>query len=189
MRVDAVRRREALLREARRLFAEVGTDVALDVVAEAAGVGIATLYRNFESRAALVEEVALAILRDLRDATTAARAEFADAPARTWEGFVRNVVALDLGALTSAMAQDLAGELDGRILAAQDDTLAAVEALLGDARSAGLVPEDLGALELVVTLAVVTRPQPEAVRRAAPDAADRLVAVVLAGLRAQALAR
>jgi len=40
----------------------------------------------------------------------------------------------------------------------------------------------------VVALGVVTRPQPEAVREAAPHLVDRLVTLVLAGLRAEALA-
>ncbi len=186
MRADAARRRVALVREARRLFAENGSDVALDAVAEGAGVGIATLYRNFESRAALVEQVGLAILADLRSATTQAAADLPRNPGHAWRAYVDQLVALDLGALTAALSPDLAGALHGPVSDAQQLSLAAVESLLVGVRAAGLVPADLGALELVVAVGIVTRPQPEAVRQAAPHLVDRLVDVLLAGLLARA---
>ncbi|MGZ8176596.1 TetR/AcrR family transcriptional regulator [Williamsia sp. SKLECPSW1] len=54
-RADAVRNRARIVTAARDLFGSDGTEVALERVAEAAGVGIGTLYRNFPSREALVE--------------------------------------------------------------------------------------------------------------------------------------
>jgi AcrR family transcriptional regulator len=53
MRADARRNREKLLLAAVELFAGAGEDVALEAIAERAGVGIATLYRNFPTREAL----------------------------------------------------------------------------------------------------------------------------------------
>ena len=53
-RADARANREALLRSASALFASDGADVPLDKVARAAGVSIATLYRHFPHREALV---------------------------------------------------------------------------------------------------------------------------------------
>jgi len=55
-RVDARRNREAILRAARELFAESGTAPMCEV-ARRAGVGQATLYRNFPDRDALVREL------------------------------------------------------------------------------------------------------------------------------------
>ncbi len=55
MRADARRNRAALLQAAGELFSEQGTDVSLEAVAERAGVGIGTLYRNFPNRDSLVE--------------------------------------------------------------------------------------------------------------------------------------
>jgi AcrR family transcriptional regulator len=60
LRKDAAERREALLAAARLVFAEEGIDAPLDRIAERAGVGRATLYRNFPGRA----EIALAVLAD-----------------------------------------------------------------------------------------------------------------------------
>lgn len=53
-RSDGLRNRERLLAAARDLVAEVGNEVALDEVARRAGVGNATLYRHFPTRAELL---------------------------------------------------------------------------------------------------------------------------------------
>jgi AcrR family transcriptional regulator len=55
-RTDAKLNREAILHAARELFAE-SADVAMCEVARRAGVGQATLYRNFPNRSALAAEV------------------------------------------------------------------------------------------------------------------------------------
>jgi AcrR family transcriptional regulator len=52
-RADAVRNHDALVQAAVIAFAERGSDVPLEDIAAAAGVGIGTLYRNFPSREAL----------------------------------------------------------------------------------------------------------------------------------------
>lgn len=57
-RVDGQRNRDRLIAEARRAFAEEGDGaVSLERIARAAEVGIATLYRHFPTREALVEAV------------------------------------------------------------------------------------------------------------------------------------
>jgi AcrR family transcriptional regulator len=56
LRRDAKRNRDAILHAARELFAE-SADVAMCEVARRAGVGQATLYRNFPDRSALAAEV------------------------------------------------------------------------------------------------------------------------------------
>jgi AcrR family transcriptional regulator len=56
-RKDADRNRQAVLEAARQLFAESG-DVAMYEVARRAGVGQATLYRNFPDRESLIAALA-----------------------------------------------------------------------------------------------------------------------------------
>src|SRR3978361_1753550 len=57
LRADARENREKLLRAASSRFASAGSDVALETIARAAGVGIGTLYRHFPTRQVLIEAV------------------------------------------------------------------------------------------------------------------------------------
>ncbi|GAA2807930.1 helix-turn-helix domain-containing protein [Kitasatospora paracochleata] len=57
LRRDAQRNRDALIAAALDVFAELGPDAPLDVIARRAGVGNATLYRHFPTRDALIGEV------------------------------------------------------------------------------------------------------------------------------------
>lgn len=56
LRADARENRERILRAAREAFAAQGIDVPVAAVARRAGVGVATLYRRFPTRDALVTE-------------------------------------------------------------------------------------------------------------------------------------
>src|SRR5688572_25840113 len=76
-RADARRNRDLLLAEARKAFAEHGTDASLRDIARRAGVGIGTLYRHYPTRDALLE----AVLRDGFDALRQAADELSTAPA------------------------------------------------------------------------------------------------------------
>src|SRR5690554_1629661 len=109
MRADAARRRTAILREARRLFAAVGSDVALEAVADA---------------------VALATFEDMAAAADAALKEIAEHPDEAWSRYVRRLVDLDLGAATAALAEHAGRELTAPVREAQDRTLAGVEQVL-----------------------------------------------------------
>ena len=182
MRADAARRRGRLVRAARHLFAAHGSDVALDAVAEAAGVGIATLYRNFPSRAALADEVAVAILDDVHAAADEALRALPGDPAGAWRAYVLRLVELDLGALSAALSDHVA-DLSDTVRTAQAETLTGVGEVLAAARAAGLVREDLQPLELILGVGMVTRPLPEPVAREVPDLVARMVEIVLAGMR------
>ena len=183
MRSDAAKRRQAIVREARRLFAAHGSDVALESVAEAAGVGIATLYRNFDSRGALADEVALAILTDMQRAADEALEAIDSTPETAWTDYVHRLVGLDLGALSAALTEFVTDEISGSVREAQVRTLSGVEELLAAAQAAGVVRTDLGALELVLAIGMITRPQPDAIRAVTPDLVPQLVSIMLAGMR------
>jgi AcrR family transcriptional regulator len=57
LRADARRNRDKILATAVRVFTEEGLDAHLERIAKEAGVGSATLYRNFPTREALIEAV------------------------------------------------------------------------------------------------------------------------------------
>lgn len=56
-RADAARNFDAILAAARAQFAESGADRPMEEIARRAGVGVATLYRNFPTRESLIEAV------------------------------------------------------------------------------------------------------------------------------------
>jgi AcrR family transcriptional regulator len=76
LRADAQRNRDALLATAKAVFARLGTDVPLEVIAKEAGVGRGTMYRHFPSR----EHMLAAILRDKADLLEQKARELYDAP-------------------------------------------------------------------------------------------------------------
>ena len=71
LRKDAAERREALLKAAAEAFARDGLETPLHVIAERAGVGRATLYRNFADRSELALAVFVGQIDDLHERTQA----------------------------------------------------------------------------------------------------------------------
>lgn len=67
LRADAERNRLRILAAARELFAERGLDVSLDDVADAAGVGIGTVYRRFANREELINGIFVEHLKTVAD--------------------------------------------------------------------------------------------------------------------------
>jgi AcrR family transcriptional regulator len=130
-RADAIRNREKLLTAATELFAARGTEVSLDAVAKAAGVGIGTLYRHFPTREALVEAAYRAEVSDLCETAAALLAEHpADVALAEWmDRFVAYSTAKKgmKGALQSVVAggSDIFAETRGQIIAAIGDLVAA----------------------------------------------------------------
>ncbi len=64
-RADARRNFDALVKAATEAYTELGPDVPMEDIARRAGVGIATLYRNFPARVDLMEHVYLTSIDDL----------------------------------------------------------------------------------------------------------------------------
>ncbi|MBB5895996.1 TetR/AcrR family transcriptional regulator [Kutzneria kofuensis] len=64
-RADARRNFDALVTAATEAYTTLGADVPMDEIARRAGVGIATLYRNFPTRVDLMEHVYLTGIDDL----------------------------------------------------------------------------------------------------------------------------
>lgn len=179
MRADAQRRRDEIVVQAKRLFAAHGGDIALDVIAERSQVGIATLYRNFPSREDLVIAVAEDLVERIRSAVEHARPVLEVDPVRAWTGLIGELVDLDLGALTGAFgARDGVGS-PSRAWRVQQPALEALDELLDELRRRGTVREGLTALEVVVSIATLTRPLPGPIRREAPSVRHHLVQAYL----------
>jgi AcrR family transcriptional regulator len=145
-RADAVRNRARVIAAAEAVFAEHGTDAGVELVAERAGGGKATVYRSFATKEALVSEV---VSRQLE----AWLAQHAAAEGDAWSVLSRLLVA--------AAEAKVLGE--GTVLAANEAALAharsrwleAIDALLG--RADGSVRADATAEEVTALFGGVCR--------------------------------
>jgi AcrR family transcriptional regulator len=120
-RADARRNRQLLLEAAASCVAEKGAAVAALDIAEYAGVSVATLYRRFTSKEALIEQVLLDLLGRLNAVAARSLAE-ADA----WNGLSGFIVAF------ARMNKDNRG-LSEALGPHRTDALAAAQGQLRDA--------------------------------------------------------
>ncbi|HEV7721896.1 MAG TPA: TetR family transcriptional regulator [Iamia sp.] len=184
LRADARRNRQRLLDAARPAFVEHGATASLDDIARAAGVGIGTLYRHFPTREALVEAVihdSLDGLCELSDELVAA--DDNDDPFDALRTWLRAMVAH--AAAFRGLAESLLAGRDGDdALGAACDTLQAAGAAVFDrAQRLGHLRPDAtaaDAIDLAASVARITTQAPTG-----PDQPDRLLDVVLDGLRLQ----
>ncbi|MBW8088699.1 TetR/AcrR family transcriptional regulator [Streptomyces hygroscopicus subsp. hygroscopicus] len=180
-RSDAVANRAALLDAAERVLLRDGPAVPLDVVAREAGVGIATLYRNFADREELYTAVVLRCYELV--AALAEEAERSAAPPLdALAGFLdrllaeRRHLALPLLGGSGPPAVDGAEPLGPRISRS-------LGAVLKRGIDDGSVRPDASAADLVVIGAMLAHAQLPS--DAWDRAARRIAALVLEGLRAR----
>ncbi len=171
LRVDAQRRRQALLCAAAAVFLDQGPNAPLEDVARAAGVGIATLYRRFPTRNALVEAVFEAKMAAYADRAEAATAAAADDAWAAFAGYVRDICAMQV--TDPAFGAVLLRPRQGSDLFAGSHAraLRAARRLVARVRKAGVVRADLHETDLYLlaaaTAALVADPGPIAADRAA----------------------
>lgn len=180
LRADATRNRGRILDAAERAFARQGLDVALEAVAEEAGVGIATLYRRFPTRDDLI-----AACFERRMAEYASAAEEALEAPDGWSGFrayierICGMQAADRG-LTDVLTRTFpaAKGLEAHRRRGYEAAVRLVERAQAEGTlRADLVPEDL-VLVLMANAGVV-----QGTGTAAPGGSRRLVGLLLDGLR------
>lgn len=181
LRRDARRNRERLVEAAHAVFAEQGLEAPLDVIARRAGVGNATLYRHFPTRAALVD----AVFRDQLTGTMEAGERARRAP-DAWAGLAGYLDAVFVTLAADRGTNDLMTtrlpdvETLGAVHAHNRET---VDVLLERARAQGSVRADVTTEDLLFALAALGRAVPPLAIAAGPDAWRRPLALFLEGLR------
>ncbi|MEV3911317.1 TetR/AcrR family transcriptional regulator [Streptomyces canus] len=181
-RRDARRNRELLVEAAHEVFTEQGLEAPLDVIARRAGVGNATLYRHFPSRAALVD----AVFRDPL-AGTMAVGEQARAAADPWEGLVGYVEAVFAVLATDRGTNDLmTTHLEGveSLQTVHAHNRATMELLLRRGRDEGSIRADATTEDVLFALAALGRAVPSLATAVGPEAWRRPLALLLDALRA-----
>jgi AcrR family transcriptional regulator len=153
LRSDAARNRLSILESAERVFALRGLGASMEEIADAAGLGVGTIYRRFGSKAALIDALfdqrlaeSLELIRDRADRPTA------------WEGLcevMRSFVAIQtsnraLQELIFTSTDDAARRLRER-----------VEPLLTDiidrAKAEGALRADFAATDIAILTNSISR--------------------------------
>ncbi|MFE2884817.1 TetR/AcrR family transcriptional regulator [Streptomyces sp. NPDC059272] len=181
-RRDAQRNRELLIEAAHDVFTEQGLHAPIDVIARRAGIGNATLYRHFPTRAALVD----AVFRDLLTGTMAAGEE-ARAAEDAWAGLTGYLVTVFSGLAADRGTNDLmTTHLEGveSLQAVHAHNRHTVELLLSRGREQGTVRAEVTPEDVLFALAALGRTVPALTAAAGPDAWRRPLALLLDGLRA-----
>jgi AcrR family transcriptional regulator len=178
MRADARRNRQRVFDAARKLFAAPDSDPSMEQIARAAGVGIGTMYRNWPSRTALVEEIYRDDQEELR-----VLAEQHHAEQEPWDA-----LALWLRDYLShvhnkrGMLAELGAAFDARPELLTDSrrrVLDAAAIVVGPARDAGVVRADLTEADVVQLVRGMVLPGVTP-----PERYPFLLEIVLAGMRA-----
>lgn len=180
LRADAQRNRDALLLAAVAAFAEHGVESSLEDIAQSAGVGIGTLYRNFPTREALIEAVYRNEVERLCDGIAGLQMELSpDEALATWmQRFVAHVARKRGMAVALKRA---AGDGPSELFAyAHERIRVAMTTLIDAGVAAGTVRSDVDPMDLMraVSGICLTLDQPGWV-----DQARRLVTLLMDGMR------
>jgi AcrR family transcriptional regulator len=179
LRSDATRNREQLLAVATRVIASADGTPSMRAIASEAGVGIATLYRHFPTREALVE----AVYRDqvTRLVTGAHELLIEGPPAaalRRWMDLFGDWIATKNGMLDTLLAVIKSGEITHAHT--RSELLTAISEILDAGRAAGDLRADVTAEDVAASLVgIFTVAQPPAHR----DRTGRLLNILMDGLR------
>ena len=173
-RADAERNRNALAAAARDVFAEQGLDAPLEHVAKRAGVGIATLYRNFPTRAALLDFVLAETVATHREIVKRAL-ERPD----SWDGLIAYLTEI---CEVAATADRSAGQT---MAVAGIRVYAQLSELVSRAQASGQLRDDVAPTDLLCLTVGIGRII-EVTASMDADAWRRQLALALDGLRASA---
>lgn len=179
LRADAAANRDRVLAAAAVAVRRDGEAVPMATIATEAGVGIATLYRSYPSREALLGALTERSFGLVLDA--AQRAESTGSTAiESLELFLHQTI--DHGPELVLPLHGGPVRLDPQAIALQDDVHAALARILKRGQQEGTVSPDVTAFDIVIFGALLARPLPHV--RDWEHAARRLVQTFLAGIAA-----
>jgi AcrR family transcriptional regulator len=147
-RVDAVRNRQALLAAAADCFGERGLEVSVGEIAQRAGVGRGTLFRNFPTKEDLIAAI---VVERMREAVAAGRELLAgsQAPDSVF-AFIAEMVGRQQvdRSLFEAVADEFLANPEIRAMTAE--IVSVLEELLERGRRAGVVREGVAAVDVLM---------------------------------------
>lgn len=188
LRADARRNRDQILGAARDVFVEHGAGAPLELIAKRAGTGIATLYRRFPDRAALMREVVLQAWRRTEEIAGKAADEEPD-PFRALTRYMHSALDIRVAAVVPALLAELA-ELtepdDAELRAARGRAGARVQSLIDGAHRTGALRPDVTFADIGALVVRLSRPLPGTLTRELNDQlGHRHLGLLINGLRAE----
>jgi AcrR family transcriptional regulator len=181
LRADAERNRQRLIAAAREVFAQRGLEVPIEDVARHAGVGVATLYRRFPTRAELIAGAFEAKMAAYADAVARALAE-----PDPWVGFcnyLQRVCAMQAEDRGFANVLTMTFPTAKRFEAERDRAYHGIVELIARAKAAGKLRADFSPEDLVMLL-MANAGVVAATADAAPDVWRRFVAYMIQAFHA-----
>nr|WP_042188501.1 TetR/AcrR family transcriptional regulator [Kibdelosporangium sp. MJ126-NF4]CEL18283.1 Transcriptional regulator, TetR family [Kibdelosporangium sp. MJ126-NF4]CTQ97769.1 Transcriptional regulator, TetR family [Kibdelosporangium sp. MJ126-NF4] len=177
MRADAQRNRDQIVAAARTLFTVNGVEAPMEEVAQAAGVGVGTLYRRFPDRDALLNAVSTDMFHRLIQMIATASAE----ETTGWtvlRRFLRDWADYRLGLLRDPICTGMAEaiKVDPGLREIRQQWLDEFDDVIRRAHEEGELRTDVGLTEIATFMTMLSRQEPG-------PAADRILDVVLDGLR------
>jgi AcrR family transcriptional regulator len=149
MRADAERNRRRLLDAATQMFCERGLDVGVGEIAQQAGVGRGTLFRNFPSKEHLIAAI---VVERMQDSITRGRAalEATDDPGQALFDLIEQSVGRSQTdrALFDAIAETWLANDEIREIHAE--LIGVLDALVRRAQDAGVVRTDVSAVDVLM---------------------------------------
>lgn len=181
IRKDVTRNRALLLAAAEEVVATLGRDTTLDDVARHAGLGVATAYRHFETKTALLSALFEARLTNIHQ--LAAQAQQVDHSGEALFGFLIQLgerQARDRG-LSDAISSGFA---DAVLKPALDRLIQITAEMIERARLDGHVRTDLAATDVPMIISILGGISDTA-GESAPDLWRRYLDIVLDGISAE----
>jgi AcrR family transcriptional regulator len=181
LRADARDNRRRLLEAARDAFIEHGPGAPLEEIARRAGTGIATLYRRFPDRQALMRDVVLDAIEGTIEAARRAAAEEPD-PFRALARYMHEVIDVRTAAVIPALIGAVPLD-DAEMVRAREVGPTLVQGLVDAGQRAGSLRQDITAADIGMLIVRMSRPMVGFAREANASLSHRHLDLVLDGLR------
>ena len=181
LRADAARNRAQILAAARAAFRELGTAAPLDEIARRAEVNIATLYRRFPDRDALVRQVVVDGLNVLGEAVQRALEAARTDAFRALEQLLMDMVNEREKLILPLIGGPTTDDAEAADL--QRENAVRIEEILSNARAQGTVRDDATAVDVIAASAMACRPMPYIPTEQAAAIATRHMRIFIDGLR------
>ncbi len=179
-RSDAERNRRRLVDAAEELFRARGLDVGVGEIAERAGVGRGTLFRNFPTKEDLIAAI---VVERMHEAAAAGRElQSAEDPGEALFAFLEQMAGaqqVNRGLFEAVADTWLA---NAEIRAGHHEVVGALEGLVARAQAVGAVRADVGAMDLLFMLKGVCEAA-SALSQTEPRIVERHLDLVRAALR------